>query len=333
MRTPQLAPILLALLAIACSLPSHHAVLASNDVQDRAPLLYCRDGNGLCFWNGRRWRQTWTSSAPNRVCDFQRLKNATVIFDRGHGEAGRIIVELDDGTMSLRHEFDEAGGCDLSMCAGWSASGEIILCNGDSAYYRCNTWLDLKALGGDREFLEFPRNCVYPRFLADGSLVCLRTRPQISILMEVSSGQGRFDEIFLELDSKSVESFEILHRNLALIVAGESLFLWDGASIRALAGRGVSRLGRIGDRLYWVRCEASEEIPFSACRVETLSAKNAVRTVWGPRDAFPESIVPSSDGHLVVDAWAETERQIWLLEISPQEVLESLVFSDPLLGE
>jgi len=280
--------------------------LCSAEPSDQRTLLLCPKAEGVCLWSKERGWQKILDSSPESIVEFERVPDGrAVVLLRGHGNPGSTIVFAADGAVqAVRGNAVEAN---LQRLAGVNSSDDILLCSETPDQGRCDVLLPSKRKTTLVPW--FPYDCLFPRFVSDGSRACLKAFPEPALVR--IRGERDVEQIALSEEFSLPSGFDVLSPNEFVFVLSNSLvFLEQGAEPKIIIEEGVLWSGVVDGTLYFSVLREVEGK--AACSLQRYHPKTGVADVWSSDSCVVARAQRAGDS-LLIDAWGGGRRQLILL--------------------
>jgi hypothetical protein len=280
--------------------------LCPAEPSDQRALLLCPKAEGVCFWDKERGWQKILDSAPESIVEFERVPDGrAVVLLRGHGNPGSTIVFTADGTVQAVR--DNAVEANLQRLAGVNSSDDIVLCSETPDQGRCDVLLPSKRKATLVPW--FPYDCLFPRFISDGSRVCLKEFPEPALLR--IRGKRDVEQIALSEEFTLPSGFDVLSPNEFVFVLSNSIILFEpGAEPKRIIGEGVLWSGVVDGALYFSVLREIEGK--TTCSLQRYHPKTGVADVWSS-DSCVVAMAQGAGDSLLIDTWGGGRRQLILL--------------------
>lgn len=265
-------------------------------------VLRCPSEDALCRWRpGSSWIRHWSPPAPGLIADYWQSKMGdTVILLRGHADPGRIILLNRDGSLEVTRQLFPEGAMQLSDLTTEDPEGSIVICGGRPGSFYCDTWIHRNQ--GSLSTIEFPANCIFPRFLPSGRALCLEVFPKSRLRIQTDD-EGRFEDEELPFPAIRISKLNVLSEESISFVLDGKLNLWDGENLREVCPDQIFDAVP-GESSVYFSGYAGNSLDKLTYHIGVLSRDGKVAILWQSADLLPTHLAPYDDG-LLVDLWDE----------------------------
>lgn len=283
--------------------------------------LICPDGKGLCTWEDG-WRPLW----KHGVDDYWLANNGTIfVLQRGHQAPGDVVALSPAYKPVFIRQLEDP--FPLEAVTGESAAGDLLFCQTSPAI--CDSYLSpANHEGLTRQY--FPRGCLYPRVLLDGSAVCVTTGHQPRVLMRKSK-----EDVF-----SPVQGLPPMTGIEDVIAFGDGMLIlskWTDTSYFWSNETGITEI-EIGGEARWVRkgeddvfvgthkyLEEEQKWLFSVWRL----SKNLIpRMIWSSDTLVPRTVVRVGRDQLLIDAGNSDNRRLLRATLVNEAVVIDVLWED-----